>query len=115
MHTPGCSFPLLQGVPFGKEDNVGKKRRQLESGTSNERRTLRIGVGRPWNGKLEVKIQRFMLLKRLSWVLVVLVGALGLQMLVNNDTGLARQLASLLRDILLVVIGGLSRSVRQGT
>jgi hypothetical protein len=100
----------------GKEGNVDSKRRSRRTSTARARRQRRIQVGRPWRGTLQVDVeaQRFRFLAWLAVALVALLGIVALEILLDHDRSLARQLLSSIKDILLFILGALSRSARGG-
>jgi len=115
--TPRLPFLVTEpSVLTGKEGNVHSKGRSRRTSKARAPRPRLVQVGRPWRGTLhvEVEVQRFRFLTRLAVALVALLGVVALEILMDHDRSLARQLLSSIKDILLFILGALSRSARVG-
>jgi len=86
---------------------VDKAQTRCKAGPARSGTARRVRVGRPWDGTVDVEVQRFTLLGRVIVILAVLLGMLALRVILANDAALARQLLSLVRDLLLIIVGGL--------
>lgn len=115
--TPRLPFLITESsVLTGKEGNVHSKGRSRKTIKTRAPRPRQVQVGRPWHGTLqvEVEVQRFKFLTRLAGALVALLGVVTLETLLDHDRSLASQLVSSIKDILLFILGALSRSARGG-
>ena len=108
------SLITVLSVLIGKGGNVDSKRRTRKTSKARARRPRRVQVGRPWHGPLRVEVQRFRILTRLAVALVALLGAVALEMLLDHDKSLARELLSSIKDIFLFILGALVRPPRGG-
>jgi hypothetical protein len=105
------SLITVLSVLIGKGGNVDSKRGSCKTSKARARRPRRVQVGRPWHGTLraDVEVQRFRFMTRLAVALVALLGAVALEMLLDHDKSLARELLSSIKDIFLFILGALVR------